>query len=247
MKKIVLAIFLLTVFAFTFNGQTKKSRTAVKKPRVIVSAKTLKGAPPKEIKAEPTTLGVTFEHYKTDIDVNADGTAVQTWEVRQRLNSAMAVERFANYQRLFNGSLERAEVLEAYILKADGTKIPVSSSKIQIKPTPQAEAAPSFSSLKLIEINFDEAKKGDAVCFKIRLHTVKPHFAGHFDELEIFPNIFEYKSIEINLTAPENYPIYVQAIDLEGGKIPDVNKNKNKENNKENGKSRWQWRRLNTA
>jgi hypothetical protein len=101
MKKIVLAIFLLTVFALTFNGQTKKSRTVVKKPRVTVSAKILKGSPPKEIKTEPATLGVTFEHYKTDIDVNADGTAVQTWEVRQRLSSAMAVERFANYQRAF--------------------------------------------------------------------------------------------------------------------------------------------------
>lgn len=251
MKKIVLAIFLLTVFAFTFNGQTKKPRTGVKKPRVIVSAKILKFPPPKEIKPEPTTLGVTFEHYKTDIDVNADGTAAQTWEVRQRLNSAMAVERFANYQRLFNGSLERAEVLEAYILKPDGTKFPVARDKIQIKPTPQAEAAPSFSSLKLIEINFDAAKKGDAVCFKIRLHTFKPHFAGHFDELEIFPNIFEYKSIEINLSAPKNYPIYVQAIDLEGGKIADANTVNNKENNKEtnkgNDKSRWQWRRQNAA
>jgi hypothetical protein len=143
--------------------------------------------------------------------------------------------------------LERAEVLEAYILKTDGSRVPVSSDKIQIKPTPQAEAAPSFSSLKLIEINFDAAKKGDAVCFKVRLYTVKPHFAGHFDELEIFPNIFEYKSIEINLSAPKNYPIYVQAVDLEGGKIADGNKDNITDNNKENDKSRWQWRRLNAA
>lgn len=250
MKKIALTIFLLCVFAFTFNGQTKKTRNPVKKPHVV-SAKILKGTPPKEIKTEPTTLGVSYEHYKTDIDVNSDGTAVQTWEVRQRLNSAMAVERFANYQRIFNGSLERAEVLEAYILKPTGARVPVSSDKIQIKPTPQAEAAPSFSSLRLIEINFDAAKKGDAVCFKVRLHTIKPHFAGHFDELEIFPNIFEYKSIEINLSAPKNYPIYVQAIDLEGGKIANGNKENNKENtegnNEENGKSRWQWRKLNAA
>ncbi len=52
--------------------------------------------------------------------------------------------------------------------------------------------------------------------------------------MEVFPLGFGWKSIEVNLSAPANFPLYTQAIDLDGGKMP-----------AENGKARWQWRKQN--
>lgn len=232
MKKFTCALLLLvTSFSISFFAQTKK-RPRVK-PAILVAPKT----PEKSEKTEqPKTLGVTIEKYVANHDVNADGTAVETFEILQRFTSAVAIERLKNFERTFNGNLQKAEVLEAYILKADGQKVGLAETAVQITPTAQAEAAPSFSSDKQIKILFEDVKPGDATYLKVRLTTVKPYFENHFDTLELFPVIYEWKSVEINLSAPKDFPLYLQAIDLEGGKIAD-----------ENGRARWQWRRQNLA
>ncbi len=224
----VLIIFALTV---SFYGQTRSPRRVKTKRLEIVQR--LDESP----KAAPKllTLGVIFERYATTTDINADGTAAQTLEVIQRLTSEIGLEKNAKFERVFNGDLQQIEVLDARILKADGTKIPVPASAIQIKPTAQAEAAPAFSSLKLIEIKFPGIIVGDATLVKIRLLTTKPYFADHFDDIEVFPTVYEWKSIEVNFNAPEDFPLYTQAVDLAGGKIAD-----------ENGRSRWRWTKENT-
>ncbi len=216
----VLIIFALTVSLY---GQNRAPRRVTGKRPVIISS--VAASVPK-----PITLGITFERYATQTDVNADGTATQTLEFVQRFTNETAIASAAKFERIFNGDLQKVEVLDAQILKADGRKIPVPASSIQIKPTAQAEAAPSFSSLKMVEIKFDDVKIGDGVTVKIRLIKMKPDFSGHFDEVEVFPMVYEWKSIEVSLTAPKDYQLFTQAVDLEGGKIAD-----------ENGRSRWLW------
>ena len=71
----------------------------------------------------------------------------------------------------------------------------------------------------MARINFAGAAKGDAVFYKIRILQNKPIFENQFDAVELFHAIFDWKSIEINLSAPAAYPIFAEAIDLEGGKI----------------------------
>ena len=223
---------LLIIFALTvsLDGQNRAPRRATGKRPVIISAI----EPPAPPAPKPLTLGITFERYAVKIDVNADGTATQILEFIERFNSETAIAKANKFERIFNGDLQKAEVLDAQILKADGRKIPVSASAIQIKPTVQAEAAPSFSSLKMVEIKFDDVKIGDAVLVKIRLLTTKPNFADHFDEIEVFPAVYEWKSIEVSLNAPTDFPLYTQAENIEGGRLAD-----------ENGRARWLWKKSN--
>lgn len=217
----VLIIFALTVSLYSQNRAPR--RVTAKRPVIVTSVET----PPVP---KLLTLGITFERYATNTDVNADGTATQTLEFVQRFNTETAIAAAAKFERIFNGDLQKVEVLNAQILKADGRKLSVPAASIQIKPTAQAEAAPSFSSLKTVEIKFDDVKAGDAVTVKIRLIKTKPVFPGHFDKVEVFPMVYEWKSIEVSVNAPKDYPLYTQAVDLEGGKIAD-----------ENGRSRWLW------
>jgi hypothetical protein len=235
MKKFTFAFILLALCSISFFPQTKK-RPVVTGKTVVIKGLPLPKDPPKQIETKPRTLGVTVEKYIANHEVNADGTAVETWEMQQRFDSDLVIERYKKLERTFNGDLQKAEVLDAYILKADGKKLTLAPDAIQIKPTPQAEAAPSFSSYKQIQISYADLKKGDATYFKIRITTTKPYFEKQFDMLENFPLAYNWKYVEINLSAPPDFPLYIQAIDLDGGKLAD-----------ENGKARWQWRKENLA
>lgn len=234
-KRFALALIVLAVCApVTLTQQKSSRRPAAKKPAI----KSVKAAPVKreiirEIEDDKRkTLGVTIEHYMNNIEVNSDGTATQTWDVIHRLKTQAAVGLFSKVEKIFNRDLELIEVLEASILRSDGKRLPLPQSAIRIIPTAQAEAAPSFSSLMMVEIKFDGLEIGDAIRYKLRLRTIKTHFDRHFDRLDYLAALFDWDSAEINLTAPKDYPIYVQAIDLEGGRLPD-----------EGSTARWQWRK----
>lgn len=230
MKNLNFTVLIIIGLTVSLYGQNHPPRRLAPKTPIIIQRI---DAPPSPV-PKLATLGVTVERYATTTAVNADGTAAQTLEITQRLTSEIAVKRFAEFGRVFNGDLEKVEVLDAQVLKADGRKIPVPASVIQIKPTAQAEAAPEFSHLKMIEIKFPDMKIGDATFLKIRRLMTKPYFAGQFDQIEVFPAVYQWKSIEINLDAPTNFPLYTQAVDLTGGRLAD-----------ENGRARWRWTKEN--
>ena len=223
MKKLTPALLFIALCSTTLVAQTKNSPVFKKE---TVERKTTP--------AQTRTLGVTVEKYVKNYEVNADGTAIETWEMQQRFDSDLTIDRFRKFERSYNSDLQRAEVLDAYIVKPDGAKLALAPKAVQIKPTAQAEAAPGFSSYKQIQIAYDALEKGDAIYFKIRIHRLKPDFEKQFDFVEVFPLGYAWKWVEINLTAPAGYPLYTQAVDLQGGKLAD-----------ENGKARWQWRAVN--
>lgn len=226
MKYLFLTVLILSIYAFPSLAQRPVKRPVVKKPLATPKA------PPDPV-AKRKTLGLFVEKHILNYDVNADGTAVQTVESQARFDSLAANEDFGKIQREFIAGLEKIEVLDAYVLqKSTGKKIPLSSDKIHIAPTAQAEAAPAFSSVQMFEIDFTGLDVGDTAYYKYKLTTIKSHFPGHFDEFETLPAIFEWGAVEINLSAPMNYPLYTQTVGLEGGKLPD-----------ENGRARWQWRK----
>ena len=230
MKNLNFTVLIFIALSVSLYGQTRSPRRVKpKRAEIIQRIDESPPSPPKRL-----TLGVSVERYAATTDVNADGTAAETLEIVQRLTSPAALGKYSKFERIFNGDLEKIEVLDAQILKAGGSKIAVPAAAIQIKPTAQAEAAPEFSHLKIIEVKFDGMDVGDALSLKLRLVKTKPYFAGQFDEIEVFPAVYEWKSIEININAPINFPLYTQAVDLAGGRIAD-----------ENGRARWRWTKEN--
>lgn len=222
MKYLFLIVLFLSINIFPSIAQRPFKRPVVKKPAAD---------PPPPPRAMRKTIGIFVEKYVLNFDVNSDGTAVQTYESQTRFDTHEALEGFGTVQKIFNGDLEKIEVLEAYYLqKKTGKKVPLGPDSISMAPTAQAEAAPAFSSLRLFEIVFPGLEVGDTAYYKYKLTTTRPHFPGHFDEFETLPAIFEWGAVEINLSAPANYPLYTQSTGLDGGKLPD-----------ENGRTRWQW------
>ncbi len=223
---LIVALAITLCWADSAFSQKKKS-SKTKKPAKVIR---LQGPPPAV--APVTTVGLTIERYVNNIEVAADGTSVQTWDLLQRFHSKQAIERFSKVEKVFNRDLEEIEVFDIYILKADGRKIVIPASAVQTKRTPQTEAAPSFSSLMMVEINFDGVEVGDAAHYSMRLRTKRTHFEKYFDSVDYLASVYDWKYAEINLSAPIDYPIYTEAVDLDGGRLPDSN-----------GRARWQWKK----
>ena len=232
MKTLLVTLLIIAALACSITAQRKNGTpTVVAKPTGSI---TKNAAPAPSPVPEPKTLGVFVEKYTLDIDVNSDGSSVQTLETQIRFDSQVAIDYFGRHQKIFNGDLTKAEVIDAYFLrKGATTKTQLAPEAIQIKPTPQAEAAPGFSSLKILDIRFADLKIGDSVYYKYRLTNFKPNFPGHFDDFQVLPALFEWVSAEITLSSPTSFPLHTQAVGLEGGPLPD-----------QDGRSRWRWHKV---
>lgn len=201
MKKFNFAVILIFCFVFLLHGQ---------KPKKIPS-----------VTQTQQKFGIVVERFVNDFQVNADGTSVEIFDRLERLETANAVEYEKKFEHIFNGDLQTSEVLDAYLLKKNGRKIQVPKENIQTKLTPQAEAAPSFSSMKMIEVNYGDVEIGDAVYILMKNTETRPMFGNHFNLLRVLPAIFEWKAAVVSVTAPKNYPIYFQAENFKGGKQSD--------------------------
>lgn len=222
-RALAFVFFVSICFAAVSVSQPKP----VRKPKTVFETKPAK--PPTAI---PLTYGMTVEKYVNNIAVEKDGTSIQTLDATFRLKSLTALENFKRIQHVYNSDLEEIAVSDTYILRANGQNVPIPANAIEKKRTPQSEAAPAFSSLMMVEIRYDDLKVGDAIHYVFKITTRKTHFDGHFDQADFLSGFFEWNSAEINLTAPLDYPIYTEAVDLDGGRIAD-----------ENGRARWQWRK----
>ena len=233
MRYTVGLIFLSLFFALVVDGQTRRGRAKKPQPRREIITEMHEAAPPP---AAPTSVGLTVEKYVSTYDLNADGTGRQTWELHQRCQIESCLPRATSIKRIYNGNLEKFKLIEAYILKPNGTKVAMPPSAYSDRTTDQTEAAPGFSSLREIEIRFDGLAVGDIAGLKLEIATIRSNFDGRFDALEIFPILFDWKSLEVNVSAPTGYPLYIEGVGLDGGKLDDVD-----------GRSRWQFRKLNLS
>jgi hypothetical protein len=138
MKTLLSTLLIIAALTSAVTAQRKNAvPKAVAKPAVSAPNKT---APPPA--PEMKTLGVLVEKYSINIEVNSDGTSVQTFETQMRFDSQAAINYFSRHQRIFNGDLTKAEVMDTYYLRKDAAaKTPVAPEAIRINPTPQAEAA----------------------------------------------------------------------------------------------------------
>lgn len=229
----LVAALISGLLAWPSDAQIKRPRRPAPKTDVFtIKGEPAKAPPPPPAKsAEPESYGFTIENWKAVITVNKDGSSVATTEVSERLETKAALNSFGKFRVEFNSDMSDLSVAEAYYVKPDGTKKDFSPNAFVVKLTPQAEAAPSFSSLKMMQVDLGEAEPGDLIHYKTIKTDKKNYFDGKFDDFFVFENIVNWRSAEIELSAPADYPLQVQAVDLTGGKLPDT----------EDGRAHWHW------
>ena len=148
-----------------------------------------------------------------------------------RIDTAQAVKRFGQMPLPYSSTLQKMEVLEAYVIGKDGKRTDVPTDRIMEQQTPQSAGAPMFDDGKVKIVIFPGVEVGSVLHYHTRKTQIKPLFPGHFSMVEAAPGIFNIESAVISVKAPAALKLYVDAVNLKGGVIK----------TDEEGKQNWRW------
>lgn len=154
------------------------------------------GSGPADLPSRVARLYVTYT-------VNPDGSRVETRETAITILTQQAVEYGKQASVSHSTSVERAEILEAYTLKADGRRIEVPKSNYQLDINKgRDEASPAFSDRTRITIIFPDVAVKDTLVYKYRIAETEPMFPGKFSVDERFSRYMAYDDVRVRFDAP---------------------------------------------
>lgn len=155
----------------------------------------------------------------TSIHVNKDGSSVTLMEVQRKIETQQGIEMLGEQRITYNSTLENVEVLEAYTLLADGTRVNVEADKIRTQDDVDADGSNIYSDSKVKLIIFPKVEVGATVYFKSRAEQHTPDFPGHFYTENYFSPHSKYKGVTFNLTHDPAIAICIDAQGMKGGKV----------------------------
>jgi transglutaminase-like putative cysteine protease len=144
-----------------------------------------------------------YRHYHADYQLNADGSHVEHHDWVLSIEQEVALEHSKQTSISYSTSIQKAEVLHAFTLKADGRRIEVPKSNYQLKVNSGRDKdAPVFSDYSTLSVVFPEVAVGDRVAFAYKITQIEPIFPGHFSVKGTFSKMYAYDDVKITISAP---------------------------------------------
>jgi len=166
--------------------------------------------------AQPPSAPFEIVRSHIDIDVNADGSSVETEDTALRVLDSRGQESLRRRTLSYTEGLQSIDIESAYALKADGEKIDVPERAIFRNSA--APSAPGFENAKLLTVYFPRLDIGDEVVLVTAKKQTVPAFPGAFAMRKDFSRAVKADDVQVTLTTPENGPsLRIEAIGLEGG------------------------------
>lgn len=137
--------------------------------------------------------------------VNNDFTVEEISEIEIKSLSDRAAKTLKKRYFSHSTSIEEFEVLEAYTLKADGSRINVPKGNYQItvnKGNGNNDAI--FSDRTKTTIVFPDLEKNDSVYMKLKRVEIEPMFAKNFSASQYFWSQRAYDDVKISFDLPED-------------------------------------------
>ncbi len=150
------------------------------------------------------------------IHVKTDGQTYKTVESMIRIDTPQGVNEDGERKLSFNEKQETLEILEAYTLQPNGTRVNVASDKIRKQ---DGESLDAYSDSKTMVIIFPQVKVGSQLYYKAKTHQHTPDFPGHFYWSEFFTPHYRYEHAEFVLTHEAGVKMAVDAVGLVGGRV----------------------------
>lgn len=166
--------------------------------------------------------------FHVDVEVSADGSYVESREEGYRILNAQGVDALHEKKLAYTSGFETLDVMAAYTLKADGTRIDV--PKQSYLSGYGLTSQPGFQDAHVMSLFFPNAEIGDQVVLVTVHRQVQPWFPGFFDVGQEFSRAYVTRDVRFSVTAPESMNIKVDASGMDGGA-----------EQREGGKKRWTW------
>jgi transglutaminase-like putative cysteine protease len=148
-------------------------------------------------------------------DVAADGTYTKKQEQVFRILTQQGLELLRQFSVTYSSSYEDSDLVEAYTLKKDGTRIDVPADKIFLSYGPVT--APGFNDFKIKSAVFQNVEVGDEVGVTTTFRQKTPWFAGQFYTSQVFGQLLPQHDVRIDVRASTRLPLHVDAAGLQGG------------------------------
>lgn len=142
---------------------------------------------------------MTFVKELHHIHVNADGSSTDQAESSIRIDTANAVRRFGERKITYSGSHETVEVLEAYTLQPDGTRVPLEPDQIRTQDAGNGSEG-IYSDEKEKLLIYPKVQVGSVLVYKYKSHQHTPDFPGHFAWSAHYSPFYAWNDVEVNLT-----------------------------------------------
>jgi hypothetical protein len=183
---------------------------------------------------EPVDSRTRYRH--ETIEVQADGTSIDTLEHAELLITDKAAREYAQVTLSYKPTMAQFEIVEAYTLKQDGRRIPVPAKMIQVQQGSVASiSAASFDDSAKSIIIFPDTTAGDTTVYKARWRGTKNLIPGHFWMWRSLQRTWLIDDYRLTLSAPADYALHVRTHELDAPK-PKVR----------DGRRTWSWRFRNT-
>jgi transglutaminase-like putative cysteine protease len=146
-----------------------------------------------------------YTNYSLEYNINLDGTFVEdrSWSMQVLKDQALAYTKQTSIN--YSTSVQDAEVLEAYTLKADGKRVSVPKDSYQVtinggKGSNQA----IFSDRTTLTVVFPELAVGDTIVFHYKLIAKEAIFPNQFSATETYLKNIAYDDIKVRIDAPKS-------------------------------------------
>ncbi len=173
------------------------------------------------------TSAVAFAQYKPSYtvvksnsryEVNKDASYTQFLEEQNRVDTPQGIRLLGERKITYNSTLEDVEVLEAYTIQPDGSRIVVPLDKIRTQDE-AADDGSIYSDSKSKIIIYPKLEVGSQVYYRAKAVQHTPEFPGHFFLWEHYSPHARYESVNVELFHDIGIEVGVNTKGMQGGKL----------------------------
>jgi len=186
----------------------------------------------------PYSPAMKVRTHRVTIDVQADGTTTTRHEYAYTALAESAVDSVATEDISYHEANGTLENVVAYTLKADGKRVPVPETNIQVTSHNGVNGAPpAFSDMMDRHLIFANVEVGDSAVLDYTIRDEKPTFKGYFSLLTWYSEATAYDDAELVVTAPRSLGLKYKSYHLADPQVTDVDATR----------QRWQWTYTNAS
>jgi hypothetical protein len=168
---------------------------------------------------------LTVEKYVKTVEINSDGTSVETEEELDKIETEKGVDAFSQSDFPYIKSMQSLEIIDAFTINAKGKKIKVSKDGMREKDDSISDGADSFSDVKHKFVIFPNVGVGSRLYAKTRLKTFKTKFKNHYYLYSVASPYRKNLHHEINLIVDKKIYLNFDTKGFNGGLVKET-KNK---------------------
>jgi len=161
---------------------------------------------------DPLELQTRFGYYHATYLINEDGTAVESHEWSKTILKETALERSKSTSVSYSTSAQKAEVIAAYTLKADGRRLDVPKDNYQVEVNSgKGKDSPVYSDWSTLTVVFPDVAVGDKVVFSYKLIQTEPMFPKQYSMSQYFYDQVAYDDVRVRFDYPASMWVQYEA------------------------------------